>query len=486
MRVSRRNFLKYCAGSAAALGLDLSLLAKLETAIADGGGAVPPVIWLNGANCTGCTISLSNLIGNGEPTDVADLLINHIDLAFHPNLMGAAGELAVQTLEKAASGEFILAMDGGIPTAFDGHTCILWTDNNGNEVTAKDAVLNLAPRAIARLSIGTCSSFGGIPSGNPNPTGIMSMAAMTGLPTINIPGCPTHPDWIVWTVVQLLAGVMPELDGDGRPAALFKGEECNVHKRCPRKGEEAKTFGVEGRCLKELGCKGPRTQADCPTRQWNNGTNWCIGANSVCLGCTERDFPDRFSPFYRYSGYSGTSSNLEISKAEWRADIMELKVEGQGEIGAKVDVTDDGMGVLLGSATVNSDGKWKFILKNPDTVPCGVRAESNGQDETKDVKNAPAYCEDVPPSEDTNLQITKSEWRAKRSELKVDGKGDSGSVVLIKNVKTEATLGATSVGREGKWKFRQKDPSSVPCRVLARSNGHDVEAKVKNAPSTCD
>lgn len=297
-QIGRREFLKYCIGSAAALGLNASVIGKLEKALAADGAGLPTVIWLNGANCTGCTVSLANLVGSQAPTDVADLLVNTINLAFHPNLMGAAGDLAVKSLKEAAAADFILAVDGGIPTAFDGHTCMLWTEN-GREVTAKEAVLSLAPRAKAVLCIGTCSSFGGMPSGNPNPTGIKSVSELTGLQTINIPGCPAHPDWVVWTVAQLLAGLAPALDRDGRPASLFAGESRNVHERCPREERgEAGSFGVEGRCLKRLGCKGPRTQADCPTRRWNNGTNWCVGANAVCLGCTEKGFPDLFSPFY--------------------------------------------------------------------------------------------------------------------------------------------------------------------------------------------
>jgi hydrogenase small subunit len=297
MRIHRRQFLKYCVGSAAALGLPLTVIGKLESALAADGDGLPTVIWLNGANCTGCTVSLANRFSDGEVTDVADLLLNYIDLVFHPNLMGAAGDLAVEQLEAAASGSYILALDGGIPTAFGGHTCLLWTDSSGHEVTAEEAVKRLAPNAAAILSIGTCASFGGIPAGDPNPTGIVSVGELIGKQTINIPGCPTHPDWIVWTVANLLTGVIPELDDQGRPREIFREE---VHKKCPRKGTgETKIFGQEGICLKGLGCKGPRTKADCHVRQWNNGTNWCIGANAVCLGCTERGFPDKFSPFYK-------------------------------------------------------------------------------------------------------------------------------------------------------------------------------------------
>jgi hydrogenase small subunit len=154
---------------------------------------------------------------------------------------------------------------------------------------------------MAVLSIGTCSSFGGVAAASPNPTGVRTVGAVAGVPTINIPGCPTHPDWVVWTIAQLLLGNSPALDAQGRPADLFAGEKCNVHKRCPRRegADEAEQFGLDGYCLEELGCKGPVTQADCPTRKWNNGENWCVGANSICIGCTEKGFPDRFSPFYR-------------------------------------------------------------------------------------------------------------------------------------------------------------------------------------------
>jgi hydrogenase small subunit len=296
MRVDRRQFIKYCVGSAAALSLPMTVLGKLEQALAAGGAGLPKVIWLNGANCTGCTVSLANLFSDSGPTDIVDLLFNTISLAYHPTLMGAAGDLAVQQLKETAAGSYILAVDGGIPTAFNGHTCLLWTDQ-GKEVTAMEAVEMLAPGAAAVLSIGTCASHGGIPAGGSNPTGIVSVSELTGAPTVNIPGCPTHPDWIVWTIAHLLTGEMPELDERNRPKELYGTE---IHKQCPLKErDEAKTFGIRNRCLKSLGCKGPRTKSDCPSRKWNNGTNWCIEAGGICVGCTERGFPDEFSPFYK-------------------------------------------------------------------------------------------------------------------------------------------------------------------------------------------
>jgi hydrogenase small subunit len=412
MRVSRRAFLKYCAGSTVALGLPLSILGKLEKALA--AGDLPTVVWLNGANCTGCTVSLANLFNNDRPADIADLLINTIDLVFHPNLMAAAGDDAVQTLKDATTGDFILAIDGGIPTAFNGHTCTLWTDN-GQDVTAKDAVTMLAPKAAAILSIGTCACFGGVPSGNPNPTGIVSVSELIGRPTINIPGCPTHPDWVVWTVANLLAGVVPPLDSIGRPAQLYKD---TVHNRCPRRErEETHTFGRDGLCLEELGCKGPETKADCPIRQWNNATNWCVGANSICLGCTEDGFPDRFSPFYKIghdheessdSGGTepdspdddggGDSSNdagpgpLQITRAEWHVRGARLRAEGKGANGTIVSIENAATGTLLGAVNVDSRGVWKFRLNHPNPVPCGIRVTYRDYSSTRAVKSAPGNC----------------------------------------------------------------------------------------------
>lgn len=294
--IDRRSFLKHCISSAAVLGIQGSVVEKLQAAMTTGGRDLPTVIWLACSNCTGCTVSLANLISEEGPTDVADLLLNTIWLEYHPNLMGAAGDLAVSTLNSAAAGNYVLVVEGGVPTAFGGNTCMLWTDVTGHDVTAMEAVSWLAPGAAAVLSVGTCASFGGIPKGDPNPTGIVSVEHFTGLPVINLPGCPTHPDWITWTVAQLLTGTPIQLDDRRRPREFFSHK---IHETCPYKDRpEAETFGQHGLCLEELGCKGPETKSDCHLRKWNGGTNWCIEAGSICLGCTEHRFPDGFSPFY--------------------------------------------------------------------------------------------------------------------------------------------------------------------------------------------
>ncbi len=472
MQVDRRSFLNYCIRSAAGLGLSASLVEKLEQAYAQDGTGLPTVLWLACANCTGCTVSLANRISPEAPTDVADLLINHISLAYHPNLMGATGDLAVETLKSASVSPYILAVEGGVPTAFNGHTCMLWTDG-GREVTAMEAVQELAPGALAILSVGTCSSFGGIPSGAPNPTGIASISQLTGLETINIAGCPTHPDWIVWTIAQLLAGSYPTLMGDGRPTGLFGGEDREVHERCPREDSpRAQEFGCEDMCLRDIGCKGPQTQADCPTRKWNNGTNWCIGANSNCIACTEAGFPDSFSPLY-YPPAFVVSRPLSITKAEWDGEDRELDAEGYGTVLAVVELRDADSGAVLGSATVSREGRWRIENESLSAPPSRVIAESGTEIAERDVSQ---------DGESVGMEVTKAEWKAEAAELRVEGKTIPDRNVQVKNAGTGLTLGSVSSDGEGKWVFAATNPDPVPTRVRAECEGYAAERDVENAP----
>ena len=136
--VSRRDFLKYCGVGAATLGLTMSDLGHLEKALANPSG--PSVIWLQGTGCTGCSESFLNRISTSSPQTAANVLIDAINLVYHPNLMAAAGQDAVAQAEAAYSkGGYVLAVEGGIPTAFGGKACYAWT-YNGIEVTFESAV----------------------------------------------------------------------------------------------------------------------------------------------------------------------------------------------------------------------------------------------------------------------------------------------------------------------------------------------------------
>jgi hydrogenase small subunit len=143
------------------------------------------------------------------------------------------------------------------------------------------------------LCVGTCASFGGIPAAAPNPLQVKTVKQLTGVSTVNLPGCPPHPDWMAGTIATLLCGGTLATDSYGRPTALY-GK--TVHSQCPklplyRMSHFASTFGEEGRCLNRLGCKGTSTYADCPSRGWNNGFVYCMNSNASCIGCVESSFP---------------------------------------------------------------------------------------------------------------------------------------------------------------------------------------------------
>jgi hydrogenase small subunit len=224
--------------------------------------------------------------------------------------MAGTGDQAIEVLEdtvKKQTGEYILAIEGAIPTAADISYCAIGERDN-KPVEMQERVEKMARNAMAILAVGTCASFGGIPAAAPNPTNSKSVRQMlqaNGItkPLINIPGCPPHPDWFVGTLAGILINGLPkaeDLDDNLRPLAFYGRL---IHENCPRRacfdeGKFAKKFGDEG-CLYELGCKGPITYADCPLRQWNDGANWCIRIGAPCNGCTQPEFPDLLSPFYQ-------------------------------------------------------------------------------------------------------------------------------------------------------------------------------------------
>jgi len=269
------------------------------------------VVYLQAAACSGCAVTMLN---TASPT-IKNVLIDqiapgvHINLRFHPVIMAAAGEIAIQAMEDTAKekkGEYVLVVDGAVPTATDAVYGAVG-ERNGKPVTMSQRVTELAQDALAVIALGTCAAFGGITAAAPNPTGaqpVKKVLDAKGIkkPLINIPGCPPHPDWFVGTVASIILNGLPtadDLDDLLRPKAFY-GKL--IHENCPRRayfdeGKFAKKFGDEG-CLYELGCKGPITYADCPLRRWNSGTNWVIGAGAPCNGCTQPEFPDQTAPFY--------------------------------------------------------------------------------------------------------------------------------------------------------------------------------------------
>ena len=75
--ISRRDFLKFCAGIAATLGLPTAMSFKIAEAATN--PARPPVIWISAQECTGCTESL---LRANHPT-LEQLILDTISLDYH-------------------------------------------------------------------------------------------------------------------------------------------------------------------------------------------------------------------------------------------------------------------------------------------------------------------------------------------------------------------------------------------------------------------
>ncbi|WP_260291302.1 hydrogenase small subunit [Sedimenticola hydrogenitrophicus] len=288
--VSRRDFMKFCTGVAATMGLTTSEAMAMANAVASP-KARPPVIWLHGQECTGCTESL---LRSEHPT-IETLILDLISLDYHETLAAAAGhqvEAAKQASMKANKGKYLLVIEGATPVKDGGIYCKI-----GGK-TMLDHVKEAAEGAAAIVAIGSCASWGGIPSSGINPTEAKGAPAiLTDKTVVTIPGCPPNPYNFLSTVLHFVTfGKLPALDHLNRPKFAYGRL---IHENCERRphfdaGRFALEFGDEGHqlgyCLYKLGCKGPETYANCPAIEFGDvgGGAWPVGVGHPCFGCTEQ------------------------------------------------------------------------------------------------------------------------------------------------------------------------------------------------------
>ncbi len=300
--VSRRSFLQFCSSLMIAAPFGLAITDKKtpeEVAAALGKVIRPPVIWLHFQDCTGCT---ETLLRPSHP-DLGDLILNVISLEYHETLMAGSGRQAEEALAQAVdrySGKYVCVVEGSIPTRDKG----VYMKLAGRP--AMEVLADVAGKSAAVIAIGSCASWGGIPSADPDPTGAVGVADL--LPNkaiVNLPGCPPNPYTLLGVVLQYADnGTLPELDDQRRPKFAY---DRDIHEQCPRRahfdaGRFVKQFGDaghrEGWCLYEMGCKGPDTHAGCSTRHFNEIPDvWPIGIGAPCIGCTEKSIAFRVPMF---------------------------------------------------------------------------------------------------------------------------------------------------------------------------------------------
>ena len=313
--VSRRDFMKFCSLMAGVLTLPATAGKVIAAALQK--KAKPIVVWLEFQDCCGNTESF---LRASRPS-VADVVLEILSVDYHETIMAAAGHQAEAALEgvvKDHAGEYIVVVEGSIPTGADGAYCAI-----GGK-SALEIARKVCGGAVATIAAGTCATFGGLPAAAPNPTGALGVAdAVPGIKTlINLSACPMNAENLTAVLVHFLTyGTFPAMDRYHRPLFAY-GK--SIHDNCERRahfdaGQYVEEWGDAGHragyCLYKMGCKGPVTFQNCPHVGWNDGTNWPVGCGHPCLGCAEPDFWDKMTPFYTHvAGFPGVDSAANIDK----------------------------------------------------------------------------------------------------------------------------------------------------------------------------
>jgi NiFe hydrogenase small subunit HydA len=284
------------------------------------------VLWLQSGGCGGCTLSLLC----AESPDLFSALEGAgIQFLWHPSFSEATGEEAVALLEAVASGERrldALCVEGSLlrgPNGTGGFHVLA-----GTGVPMIHWVQRLAAVARYTVAVGTCAAFGGITSGGPNPTDACGLQyegeqsggllgpdyrAAGGLPVVNVAGCPTHPDWVLETLLGLAwDGAVPGgLDEYARPR--FYTDHL-VHHGCARNEyyeykASAEHPSQQGCLMEHMGCLGTQARADCNLRPWN-GAGSCTDGGYPCVRCTSPEFEEPGHPFLETPKVAGIPVGL--------------------------------------------------------------------------------------------------------------------------------------------------------------------------------
>jgi hydrogenase small subunit len=201
------------------------------------------VLWITaGLGCDGDTIAITAATQPSLEDIVRGIIPGIPKVRFHnPVLAYENGEAFMQFFHDAADGKiapFILVVEGSIPNEknkAEGYWAAFGIDRvTGQPIPTCEWINRLAPKAWAVVTAGTCAAYGGIHAMAGNPTGAMGLAdylgwdwkSKTGIPIVNVPGCPVQPDNFMETLLYLFrqaAGTAPmiPLDEAMRPAWLF-------------------------------------------------------------------------------------------------------------------------------------------------------------------------------------------------------------------------------------------------------------------------
>lgn len=293
---------------------------------------MPTLYWLQGGGCGGDTYSLfSNDFLN------INTLFNTlgIDLLWHPSISGISHTSHATLLEKILSEDIpldILAVEGSIICGPAGTGMFDTKDGRAK----KDLFYKLAHKAKFVLAVGTCAAFGGFGVDHAvEATGLQfckrkkggflgaKFTGTSGMPVINLAGCPCHHDVIAGALTALAVDEPLELDSFQRPLEWYS---TMVHQGCTRNEYheyriEESDFGEMGCLFFHMGCAGPLVPGPCNKLLWNRHSSK-TRAGVPCFGCTDPDFP-KATPFFYTPNIEGIP--LDLPRGVNRAHYMVYK-----------------------------------------------------------------------------------------------------------------------------------------------------------------
>lgn len=257
--------------------------------------------WLQGGGCGGDSSALYSL----ESPDLVELLgLLGVEILWHPSLSNGSAAEHREILDSLLSGERaldILCFEGSLIRG-PGGTGMYDTFERRPK---KDLLAGLAARARFVVAVGTCASFGGIGAdGDVEATGLQShkgalggflgaaFRSGSGLPVINLPGCPCHPEVVAGALSALVEGTPFPLNELSVPDDWYG---LLVHQGCVRNEYheyrvEERDFGEKGCLFFYLGCRGPLVHGPCNKLLWNRRSSK-TRVGQPCVGCTAPDFP---------------------------------------------------------------------------------------------------------------------------------------------------------------------------------------------------
>lgn len=284
------------------------------------------VLWLQSGGCGGCSMSLlcadtADFTGQLEQAGIR--------LLWHPSLSLAGGAELVALLEDCLAGRVALdalCIEGALLRGPNGtgrfHVLA------GTGVPMIDWVRRLSAVARHVVAVGSCAAWGGITAAGANPTeacglqyeddppgGLLGadFRSASGLPVVNVAGCPTHPGWVLDTLMALAADQFSADDLDPLARPRFYADQL-VHHGCTRnefyefKASAEKPSDL-GCMMEHMGCKGTQAHADCNTRLWN-GDGSCTRGGYACISCTEPGFQDPGHAFHATPKIAGIPIGL--------------------------------------------------------------------------------------------------------------------------------------------------------------------------------